>query len=35
MKQHTEKTAAQMITMIEGYLRNRRADAPELPENRR
>ena len=35
MKQHTEKTAAQMIAMIEGYLRNRRADAPELPENRR
>lgn len=35
MKQHTEKTAVQMIAMIEGYLRNRRADAPELPENRR
>ncbi len=30
-----EKTAAQLIAMIEGYLRNRRADAPELPENRR
>ena len=28
------KTAAQLIAMIEGYLRNRRADAPELPENR-
>ena len=29
-----EKTAAQLIALIEGYLRNRRADAPELPENR-
>ena len=35
MKQHGEKTAAQMIEMIENFLRNRRADAPELPENRR
>lgn len=30
-----EKTAAQLIALIEGFLRNRRADAPELPENRR
>lgn len=29
-----EKTAAQLIALIEGFLRNRRADAPELPENR-
>lgn len=29
-----DKTAAQLIALIEGYLRNRRADAPELPENR-
>lgn len=31
----TEKTAKQLIEFMENALRNRRADAPELPENKK
>ncbi|MBR4123008.1 MAG: ERF family protein [Clostridia bacterium] len=31
----TEKTARQLIEFMENALRNRRADAPELPENKK